>query len=157
MFICHLSLTRGWTNDRSTWLVNNKLKSSTEYVLSFSHILCHIPVPLHPVTYHLIWMGMFWNAHHTSAKADLFSQELQICFTWNILYFEHNPLNTLSTFCMFIYFPFSQVSPLPRSELLMHFDKLNSSRVQPIQTYRYDGVIFSNDQARIANFMFHDI
>ena len=91
------------------------------------------------------------------AKADLFSQELQICFTWNILYFEHNPLNTLSTFCMFIYFPFSQVSPLPRSELLMHFDKLNSSRVQPIQTYRYDGVIFSNDQARIANFMFHDI
>ena len=75
MFICHLSLTRGWTNDRSTWLVNNKLKSSTEYVLSFSHILCHIPVPLHPVTYHLIWMGMFWNAHHTAPK--------QICFLRN--------------------------------------------------------------------------
>merc|ERR1719234_2854900 len=54
-------------------------------------------------------------------EADLFSQDLQICCTWNILYFEHNPPYTLSTFCMFISFLFSQPTPLPRSELLMHF------------------------------------
>ena len=32
MFICHLSLTRGWTNDRSTWLVNNKLKPIINWI-----------------------------------------------------------------------------------------------------------------------------
>ena len=40
------------------------------------------------------------------AKADLFSQDLQICFTWNILYFEHNPpyIHTIFlSICLFLF------------------------------------------------------
>ena len=118
------------------WRINMDKLKPINITRADSLLFQHIPY--HPVIRGSPYLnGNVLKCTSQGAKADLFSQDLQICFTWNILYFAHNPPNTPFHLSTSICFLFSQATHLPRSELLMHSDKLNSSRAQRIQTYRY--------------------
>ena len=151
MLICHLTLTWGWTNGGSTWtIVKNKLKPYPINITSAVSLIFQQDLPYSyswssRYPYHLIWMGMFWNAHHKVPKQICF---LRICKSASLGIFC-----ILSTTLHTHYPPFHvylgsvfSTRHLPRSELLMHFVKLNSSRAQRIQTYRYEGIIYKRSR-----------
>ena len=90
----------GWTNDGSTWtIVEKKLKPLTS---PQSSLFLIIPLSVSPEYLN----GNVLKCTSQGAKADLFSQDLQICFTWNIFYFEHNPpyIHTIFlSICLFLF------------------------------------------------------
>ena len=103
MFIYHSNLTWGWPNDRSTVKMTRK-KIASSKLLNLINTHCsiltllvpvsyisfnHIP---HPFTYRSTYLECF-DLHITPRQSR--SQDLQICCTLNILYFEHHPPNTI--------------------------------------------------------------
>ena len=155
MFICHLSLTWEWTNDRSTWLVNNKVKPTITWICL---IICHIPLPLHPVTYHLIWMGMFWNAHHTASKQICFlrickSASLGIfCILSTTLHTHYPPFVCLSLSCFLN-------SPPPQIRVVNAFrqaQQQQGSANANLQVKEIHLQEMQDSSSRNANFMFCD-
>ena len=126
----------GWTNDGSTWtIVKNNLKKTINITSVFS-------IPDHPVI-RITWISEWecFEMHITrcqsrfvfSGFANLLHLEYFVFWAQPSIYTHYLP------FHLFISVLTSQpIFHLPRSELLMHSDKLNSSRGRPIQTYRYD-------------------
>ena len=140
MFICHLTLTWGWTNDRSTSrVVSNKSKPfpiivRADNLLSFKLTYSSSSSCCYPC--HLYLNG-------NVLKCTDHKLPEQICFlricksaslgTFCILSTTLDPYTPSRVYLSFL---FSQLTFLPRSELLMHFDKRSSSRAQGIQTCR---------------------
>ena len=96
---------------RELWATNqNHFPSSSEQsfifqanIFLFLFILLSVP-PLSE------W-ECFEMHRSQAARADLFSQDLQICFTWNILYFEHHPGSIHTFSCLSLFSLFSTHLP----------------------------------------------
>ena len=113
MQIANVFLSFDFNLGMNKWRINMDKLKPINITRADSLLFQHIPY--HPVIRGSPYLnGNVLKCTSQGAKADLFSQDLQICFTWNILYFEHNPPNTLSLHLFtFISFLFSQPATSP--------------------------------------------